>query len=694
MSYIIPTHPTRCDRARPAPAPAPRREHDRRRSVDVDGTGRSGGVRLREDGRTVITGADVSSGEPKRQTSIARRRSADTTMEGRPPMSTDSNPAPVRRTSTRRRSTGSTETERVPLQLQTPIDEAAGTPDTASIGPVPDRNRDTGERMAGNRLPSAADTAPTPSKDTEPKRRPSIVSGTSPPRLSDTCDTVLANPQDAITTPPPEPRRRASISTTSKPPKPTKPRRSVRFLEDVPTPEPAVPAALLLPTIVVQAQSNDAIPPPPTQAWLAEGEAGTSAVGPPPAPLRAACSAELAASLRLLESAVPSSQPPTQDPPSLPASPRRNSAPPPPRPFVAWSRRTTQSAERADEGLLAECGEHLAEKMVRKTLGTHPHPTPDALKSISRSPPTPTALLPTLLFHVRTLFLFTCDQILDTVLPGTAFSLFATLSGPTLDLPLQPPLAVLSRTPLIALWLWLAILVFCVQNQRGKGSIAEDKTNKPWRPIPAGRVTAAQASRLLWVATGVAAVLSYRLNVLGIFLVYLGLITAYNDYGGGNASGIVRNLFCGAGFSCYFGGALCIAVGPDAVVSPAAWKWTAVITLGVLMTTIQTQEFRDEAGDRARGRRTIVTELGRKWAMWTVVPTVAGWSVYVPVEFFGGNPCRAKKRKCDGGRPACGECVKRHRADPDVEPANLCVDDVSKRGFRKRRNKDGDTGRK
>lgn len=240
-------------------------------------------------------------------------------------------------------------------------------------------------------------------------------------------------------------------------------------------------------------------------------------------------------------------------------------------------------------------------------------------------------------FHSQTLLLFTVDQIFDTVIPGMAFGIFAALSGPTLDLPAQALLSILPRIIQVSFWLWLVILQFCVQNQRGTSSIAEDLVNKPWRPIPSGRMTSEQAEKLLAATNILAAALSYQLNVMPIFIVYMCLITAYNDYGGANKSGVLRNMFCGAGFSCYFSGAMSIAIGPDVTMSLAAWKWTAMVALGTLLTTIQTQEFRDESGDKARGRRTLVTELGRKPAFWTVFVTVAFWSIYTPFGYFAGG---------------------------------------------------------
>lgn len=244
------------------------------------------------------------------------------------------------------------------------------------------------------------------------------------------------------------------------------------------------------------------------------------------------------------------------------------------------------------------------------------------------------AALRGLSYHAKTLYLFTCDQILDTVIPGTAFAICAAISGPVLDLPTQSVFAVLLRIPAVALWLWLVILQFCLQNQRNPGSVTEDAVNKSWRPIPSGRITRTGANRVLNVTHVLAGIASYHLGVLHIFGVYILLITGYNDFGGGDYNGVVRNLFCGAGFSCYFGGALSIALGSDIQMSSQAWRWTLLITFGTLATTIQTQEFRDEAGDRARGRRTLVTDLGRRNALWTAVITVLFWSLYMPFVFF------------------------------------------------------------
>jgi 4-hydroxybenzoate polyprenyltransferase len=268
-----------------------------------------------------------------------------------------------------------------------------------------------------------------------------------------------------------------------------------------------------------------------------------------------------------------------------------------------------------------------------------PQYTKPSLSSLLDNPieSTRSGLLSTIRYHVYTLWLFTCDQVFDTVIPGTAFGILGAISGPVLDLPAQNTFKIIQRLPLVFTWLWVVILEFCVQNQRGSGSIEEDSINKPWRPIPAKRMSPAQAQRLLEGIHVLAATLSYRFNVLPIFGVYICLITSYNDYGGGNRSGVLRNLFCGAGFSCYFGGAMSIAVGPEISMGIPAWSWTLLITCGVLATTIQAQEFRDEVGDRARGRRTLVTEYSRNAMLWVLSAVVSFWTLYLPLVHFRGD---------------------------------------------------------
>jgi 4-hydroxybenzoate polyprenyltransferase len=237
-------------------------------------------------------------------------------------------------------------------------------------------------------------------------------------------------------------------------------------------------------------------------------------------------------------------------------------------------------------------------------------------------------------YHAYTLFLFTGDQILDAVIPGTAFGIMSALSGPVLHLPHQDPSAILKRLPMAAFWSWLIMLQGCVQNQRSPDSVEEDAINKPWRPMPSKRITRSQMELLLNAVRLMSFLLSYRLNVLPMYAIYFALLAGYNDLGGADRGGVSRNTFCGAAFACLFSSTFTIALGPNTPMTRQAWAWTLSMTLGVLITTIQTSDFRDEVGDRFRGRKTLVTELGRLVALWTVVVAVFFWSLYMPLVFL------------------------------------------------------------
>ncbi|RYN15692.1 hypothetical protein AA0115_g12871 [Alternaria tenuissima] len=232
------------------------------------------------------------------------------------------------------------------------------------------------------------------------------------------------------------------------------------------------------------------------------------------------------------------------------------------------------------------------------------------------------------LYHLHTLYLFTYDQFFDTIVPGTLFGLLTALAGPALSLPAQFTLAVVLRGPAISAWLWLIILQFCLQNQCSKGAGEEDAKNKPWRPIPSKRITPADAKRLLMPTRLIAGTASWYLGVSTPFLAWTVLSSLYNDHGGSDRSGMVRHLFCGCFFTCSFGGALTIALDSEEM-SGQAQHWMILVCFCILMTTIQTQEFRDEEGDRKRGRRTLVTELGRERALCTVHVAVTFWSLHV-----------------------------------------------------------------
>lgn len=75
--------------------------------------------------------------------------------------------------------------------------------------------------------------------------------------------------------------------------------------------------------------------------------------------------------------------------------------------------------------------------------------------------------------------------------------------------------------------MWLHLLQFCISNQTL--NLAEDANNKPWRPIPSGRISFSAARRLRWMLVGVCIVYSATCNVLPMGLTLLAATIMYNE---------------------------------------------------------------------------------------------------------------------------------------------------------------------
>ncbi|KAH8703480.1 UbiA prenyltransferase family-domain-containing protein [Talaromyces proteolyticus] len=246
----------------------------------------------------------------------------------------------------------------------------------------------------------------------------------------------------------------------------------------------------------------------------------------------------------------------------------------------------------------------------------------------STLPPTKGAF--PLLSFAKTLWLFTESDFATFVFPDTVFGIFAALSGPLLTGNASPDLLqILRRLPYVVLWNWLNLLIFDLANQRHPESILEDSINKPWRPLPSGRISVSQTRHLLLIALPVVLGINYCLGAWEETILLFTLTWMYNDLGGGDDGFIVRNIIIAVAFSQYNKGALRVATGENAV-SPAAWWWLAV-TSGVIGTTMQVQDMKDQEGDRAKNRRTAPLVIGDGAARWTIAIPTAIWSFACPI---------------------------------------------------------------
>ena len=217
----------------------------------------------------------------------------------------------------------------------------------------------------------------------------------------------------------------------------------------------------------------------------------------------------------------------------------------------------------------------------------------------------------TLSYHIYTLWLFGRDQLKDTIIPSTAFATFAALSGPVLDMDASLlTINVLQRKPVAFLWVWINVLLFCLHNQRRPESVPKDAVNKPWRPIPAKRITAYEITRILFGLYPLSYFFSWYQGVLDPCTLLTFLIIWYNDFGGADCSGAICNFLNTAGFSCFHSSALQIDVGPGyPMLSARVFRWLLSIA-GTIFTIIHIQDFRDYPGDCLRGRLTVQFTLG------------------------------------------------------------------------------------
>ena len=238
-------------------------------------------------------------------------------------------------------------------------------------------------------------------------------------------------------------------------------------------------------------------------------------------------------------------------------------------------------------------------------------------------------------YHVYTLWLFTYNDLKTMVIPSTAFALFngvPSLKARTDSSHGSQSMILVSRIPIILLWSWTNLLAFAVNNQRQASAIEEDRLNKPWRPMQAGRLTGAQVKKLALAVYPLALVASFFLGggtSQCISLVFFGYL--YNDLKGGDVSWILRNILNGCGFTCFASGALEVAL--QSPIKPNMIPWLFLVG-AVVCTTVHTQDMYDQAGDFAAGRRTIPLIFGDGPARWSIVFAVTGWSYLCPM-FWG-----------------------------------------------------------
>ncbi|KAM7203904.1 UbiA prenyltransferase family [Rhypophila sp. PSN 637] len=227
---------------------------------------------------------------------------------------------------------------------------------------------------------------------------------------------------------------------------------------------------------------------------------------------------------------------------------------------------------------------------------------------------------------VSLLWSFIESDFVTFAVPSTAFGLFGALASSVLcdhDEPSILPLQILRRMPLLLAFNVGNLLIVDLANQRIDGSVAEDKVNKPWRPIPQGKITTEQTRRVLLATIPVILALDYLLGVGKHGLMIAVLCWMYNDLGGSDEA-LVREMCNAVAYGLFNSGSLAVAVRRPGL-SPLGLAWTLVIS-GVILTTMQVQDLKDQAGDQLRGRKTICLWVGEWFSRITIAFFVCFWS--------------------------------------------------------------------
>ncbi|KAL8794427.1 MAG: hypothetical protein Q9195_003014 [Heterodermia aff. obscurata] len=244
-----------------------------------------------------------------------------------------------------------------------------------------------------------------------------------------------------------------------------------------------------------------------------------------------------------------------------------------------------------------------------------------------------------LAFHGYSLWLFTASDIKTIVVPSLAF-------GVTNALAIEKYGArrpghnsakdVIWRTPFIILWIWMNLLPFTINNQKAPDAIEEDKINKPWRALPTERLTPRDAERLMVVfyilAGGLALMIGGTKQSLGLLI--LGIW--YNNFSGSDSSCLLRNLINAYGYVCFTSGALEVAVGFPILLEPRLVQWLCILA-AIIFTTVHLQDMYDQAGDRARGRKTVPLVAGDGPARWTIFMAMLFWGIVCPCYWDAGQ---------------------------------------------------------
>ena len=244
-----------------------------------------------------------------------------------------------------------------------------------------------------------------------------------------------------------------------------------------------------------------------------------------------------------------------------------------------------------------------------------------------------------ILFHSYSVWLFTASDLKTIVGPSVVFGVTNAFASTSYGI--QPPRSspcgkIGYRVPLVVLWVWINLLPFTINNQKDPHAIEEDKINKPWRTLPAGRMTPRQAEHLMLAFYLLAIITTLMTGGVkqSVGLIILGMW--YNNFAGGDNSPFIRNLINACGYICFTSGALEVALGVPLPWEMRLLRWFGIVAT-VVFTTVHLQDMYDQSGDRMKGRKTVPLVIGDRLARWSIAVAMVFWGFVCPSYWHGEN---------------------------------------------------------
>lgn len=187
----------------------------------------------------------------------------------------------------------------------------------------------------------------------------------------------------------------------------------------------------------------------------------------------------------------------------------------------------------------------------------------------------------------------------------------------------------LFRYPIALFWTWSNLLPFNIFNQLNEDALKEDRINKPWRPLPSGRLDQKQATLLMGTHYIIAVIVSSILGGLRQALLLILLGAWYNAWGGADKSFIIRNAINSVGILTFAFGAMEVSLGTPLVMTRPLLQWMGILA-SVILSTVQTQDLYDMEGDSSRNRKTMPLVVGDSSTRWWTAAIVLIFSVLCP----------------------------------------------------------------